>query len=568
MLAGLDVGGTHTDAVLMLGRRCVAKSKAATRFRDPLPGMIEALDALFAGGHDPAAVRRLTVSTTLGINALLTGTIERVGMLAVPGPGLPPALFWPFAGPGDDPFLRLLDGAQDHRGRITARPDLRKAERILRELEDLGARSIGIVAKFSPKNPELEQELGRVALKVFGPGTAVVLGSSVSGSLNFPRRLHTVWCNAALAETGRNFTRALGAAARRLGLACPIFVLRADAGSFTVAEATEEPASSMGSGPAASLLGVWALAGLDEDALMIDMGGTSTDLAVLADGQPLLSREGLRAAGRPTLIRTLVTDSMAVGGDSSLRVAGGVVSVGPDRLGPALALDPDAAASGSRPPTLTDAMNALGLCRVGHVERSLAALELLAADPGCPAAAKGDVPVLARLFIDKTLAAVKDGAEQLLAKVNSRPLYTIRELALDKKLRPARAVFIGGPAEALAKEAAKALDMPVLAPAESACANAIGAALARPTRSAELYADTLLGTVSIPGFGMKKSVDRRYDLDDATADLLDLFAKKDGPEQSGEVRIVYAERFAVLDGAAGRGRILRLKAQREAGLVS
>lgn len=565
MRAGLDVGGTHTDAVLMDGGRCVAWAKAPTRADDLLPGMVEALAALFSGGRDPARVRRLTVSTTLGLNALLTGATEPVGMLAVPGPGLAPALFWP----GDDPFFRLLDGAQDHRGRVTARPDLARAEAELRQLKERGARAVGIVVKFSPKNPELEQELGRLAARVFGPGAPVVLGASVSGSLNFPRRLHTVWCNAALAATAGNFSAALASSARRLGLSCPLCVLKADAGSFSLEEAATDPAATMGSGPAASLLGVWALCGVRDDALMIDMGGTSTDLALLADGEPLLSRNGFCAAGRPTLIRTLWTASLAVGGDSSLRCAGGVVSVGPDRSGPALALCDPATGEARRPPTLTDALNTLGLCGVGDQAVSAAALERLAREPGCPAAVRGNAGGLARLFVDKALAMVRDGAGALLADVNARPVYTIRELVVAKTLRPARAVFIGGPAGALAEEMARVLGLPVHAPAESAYANAIGAALARPTLSAELYADTLLKRMTIPDFGVDRPIERDYDLEDAKADMLEAFLRHGGGREGEEpAQIVFAERFAVLDAGAGRGRILRLRAQRAAGLAA
>lgn len=565
MLAGLDVGGTHTDAVLMDGGRCVAWAKAPTRQDDLLPGMLEALAALFSGGHDSACVRRLTVSTTLGLNALLTGATEPVGMLAVPGPGLDPTLFWH----GGDPFFRLLAGAQDHRGRVIARPDLAGAEAELRRLKESGARAVGIVVKFSPKNPELEQELGRLAARVFGPITPVVLGSSVSGSLNFPRRLHTVWCNAALAATAGRFSTALASSARRLGLVCPLCVLKADAGSFSLEKAATDPAATMGSGPAASLLGVWALCGVRDDALMIDMGGTSTDLALLADGEPLLSRSGLCAAGRPTLIRTLWTASLAVGGDSSLRCARDTVTVGPDRSGPALALCGPATGGTRRPPTLTDALNTLGLCTVGDPALSAAALERLAHEPECPVAVRGSAGGLARLFVDKALALVRDGAEALLADVNSRPVYTIRELMVAKTVRPARAVFIGGPAGALAEEAGRLLGLPAHAPAESAYANAIGAALARPTLSAELYADTLLGRMTIPDLGVDRSIERRYDLEDAKADMLDAFMRHDGEhEAEGPVQIVFAERFAVLDAGAGRGRILRVRAQHAAGLTA
>lgn len=588
MLAGLDVGGTHTDAVIADARsgRPAASVKTATRPDDPLPGIVEALERLFGeDGCEPARVRRLTVSTTLGLNALLTGTHEPVGMLALPGPGLDPALFW-----GDDPLLRVLPGAQDHRGRVIAEPDGASLASAFDACARHGARALGIVCKFSPKNPELEERLAEAAHKRFGPGMPVLTGARLSGSLDFPRRLHTVWCNAALSVPAQALLAALEAAARRLGLRCPLFLLKADAGSFSAAEAATDPAGTMGSGPAASLLGVWALMGHaapgGEDALMIDMGGTSTDLALLADGQPLLDRRGLSIAGRPTLTRGLMTRSIALGGDSCLRAAGGALALGPDRLGPALALVP--ADLGRRPPTLTDAANTLGLARLGDCRVSVKALENLARDPACPAEAAGNARALAELAVASAAALIRREADALLAEVNSRPVYTIRELLVDKALAPARAHVIGGPAKALAPALEKALGMRADVPEESAVANALGAALALPTRAAELYADTQLGRMTIPAFGLKKTIGRGYDLTEAEEDMRAAFTDRAGADRAGAgetetagtglqandtafenraPQMVFAESFAVLDENGGRGRIVRLRAQLAAGLA-
>jgi N-methylhydantoinase A/oxoprolinase/acetone carboxylase beta subunit len=586
MYAGLDVGGTHTDAVLLDARTgaCLDADKAPTRPDDVLPGVLEALAALFgdsarqpaqsSGGlPPPAAVRRLTVSTTLGLNSLLTGRTDPVGMIVLPGPGLDPRLFW-----GDDPLFHVLPGAQDHRGRIVEEPPAGAVAAAFAAIRRLKARAVGIVCKFSPKNPALEQALAALARQEFGPDMPLVLGAETSGSLDFPRRMHTVWCNAALAAVNARFLRSLGEALARMGFTCPLSVLKADAASFPAAEAARDPASCMGSGPAASLLGVWALSSgslaqaADADLVMIDMGGTSTDLAFLAKGHPLLAGKGLTVAGRPTLIRTLWTRSLALGGDSALRLVDGEPRVGPDRSGPALALQPDAAST--RPPTQTDALNVLGLTRLGDVRISRAALAKLAAAPDCPPAfppafpkeAKDNPEALAELFVRTALSRVAGAVRALLAEVNSRPVYTIRELLLTQALAPAYAVFIGGPAKALAGMAENALRLPVLAPEESAWANALGAALALPGKSAELYADTLLGRMSVPDFSLEKNIDRGYSLDEAKKDLLAAFAAG-ADDASPAAQIRYAESFAMIDDRGRRGRTIRVSAQRAAGLA-
>jgi N-methylhydantoinase A/oxoprolinase/acetone carboxylase beta subunit len=304
---------------------------------------------------------------------------------------------------------------------------------------------------------------------------------------------------------------------------------------------------------------------------MIDMGGTSTDLALMAGGYPLLAPQGLTVRGRPTLVRSLWTRSLALGGDSSLRAADGAVSVGPYRSGPALSLNRD---DGLRPPTLTDALNVLGLAELGDVALSRRALEALAAAPGSPTP---DAAALARLCLDKALSMLAEGCAALLAEVNSQPAHTIRDLLVSHVIRPERAVFIGGPAPALAASTQQVLGLPVIAPPESGVANAVGAALALPTRSAELYADTQLGRMSIPDFGLERSIDKNYRLEQARRDLREAFAASAGSEdpsatalrgpERDEIQIVGEESFAMLDDRGGRGRIIRVRAQQPAGLL-
>lgn len=575
MLIGLDVGGTHTDAVLIHADSAaiVNAVKVPTQRESVLPGIVEALENVLEG-HPPGKVRRVTVSSTLGLNALLTGNGARVGMLVVPGPGIDPALFW-----GPDPLFYSLSGALDHRGRLIARPDEQEIRDAISHIRAQGAEAVCVVCKFSPKNTGLEEELREMAQEVFGPATPVVTGASAGGSLNFPRRMHTAWCNAALTNISKDFTCALKGAAVRLGLACPLAVLKADAGVFSLERSAADPASSMGSGPAASLLGVWAFASrehaaAERDLLMIDMGGTTTDLALTFRGHPLLAPEGLRVQGRPTLIRSLWTRSIPLGGDSSLRIEEGRLSVGPDRSGPALALD--AKALGQRPPTLTDALNVLELADTGNREHSFQALQTLASQSGSPVP---DARPLAALFVQNTLERIKSETEALLAEVNARPVYTIRELLVESGIRPGAAVFIGGPAKALARSAGEALGLPVFVPEESAVANALGAALARPTATADLYADTLLGHMSIPDFGVERTIDRNYGLEQARRDMLDAFrsgndsstalawTEGDAPSSAPEPQTVFAESFAMLDDRGGRGRTIRLRMQQPAGLL-
>jgi N-methylhydantoinase A/oxoprolinase/acetone carboxylase beta subunit len=405
-------------------------------------------------------------------------------------------------------------------------------------------------AKFGPKNPELEELMASEAGEAFrGP---LVAASSLFGGLNLPRRLASAVLNAAVSRLYAGFLEDLEKASRELGLNAEILILKSDGGVMTAAEARRVPAAALAAGPSASLLGLWSLSrGGGGDALMADVGGTSTDLAVLSRGKPLMTPQGLRIAGRDTLVRGLLTWSVALGGDTDLILGPDGFVPEPRRRGPALALDPEGAASG-RPPTLTDALNVLGRCEVGRPEISRAAFARLGADP----------EALAADACGAALKRLKEAADEFLERANRQPCYTVSDFLVDWKLAPERAVLLGGPARALAPLASGPLGLPAEAPPEASYANALGAALARPTAEAELYADTALETVSIPTLNVRRRIGRDYTLEDAKRDLLEAMG---GPESG--VKLTMAESFNQMGGRGRAGKVIRVKAQEPPGLM-
>jgi N-methylhydantoinase A/oxoprolinase/acetone carboxylase beta subunit len=139
-----------------------------------------------------------------------------------------------------------------------------------------------------------------------------------------------------------------------------------------LSRALDAPVQSIFSGPAASVMGILATSTADEDLLMLDIGGTTSDIALFAAGEPLLEREGIAIEGRPTLVRAIHVESIGIGGDSLIHVEGTVVKTGPQRLGPCMA-------AGGTEPSLMDALNVLGIAQFGEVERSREGLAALAA---------------------------------------------------------------------------------------------------------------------------------------------------------------------------------------------
>ncbi|MDR3037890.1 MAG: hydantoinase/oxoprolinase family protein [Candidatus Adiutrix sp.] len=552
MYLGIDVGGTHTDgAGLDENFEIIRTVKIPTRSADIPGSLAEALGRLLAGG-DPARVRRLAVSSTLGLNAILTGQADRVGVLAGGGPGLPVEYF------GAGPLYEPLSGLQNHLGEILVPQNPAEAREAAARLLEQGAEAFAVISKFGPKNPEAEIIMAE-AVRAVAPDKPLTAAGRLVGRLNFPRRLNTAVFNSAVSRLYENFIRDLAAAARDFGLTCPLRLLTADGGALSPEEALAKPALTLASGPAAGLLGLWSLAGLTGDALMVDIGGTSTDLAIVADGRPLTTAEGLEIAGQPTLIRAFLTRSLALGGDLGLELQAGRVGFAARREGPALALSPEEEA-GRRPPTFTDALNVLGLTQVGRTDISRRALAGL--DPGSTPEAT------ANLALNRALELIGRAARDFLGQANSRPIYTLGAIRLARPVQPTRAAFLGGPAEALARPVAEALGLKAVIPPYAALANAIGAARSRPSPTAELYADTALGTWSIPALGLSKAIGHDYTLARAETDIL--AALKDalaGLPEAGPPQVTEAESFNQLTGRGRADKVIRVRAQARPGFL-
>ncbi|MDR2386201.1 MAG: hypothetical protein LBE80_01280, partial [Deltaproteobacteria bacterium] len=338
MILGVDVGGTHTDAVLLEEIsdnlvKTVDAAKARTKIR-VIESLTEVFDELLTGDR-AAKLTRLTVSTTLGLNSLLTNTADPVGVMTTGGPGLDldPEIF--------GPLYLALPGQQDHRGHVLEPLEPNSVKRAAKKLINQGAISLVVASKFGPKNPELEDLMFKAASEVHSG--QVMAASKLFGRLNFPRRLGGAVLNAAVKSLYDRFINDLSEIALKRGLKCPIYILKADGGVMDLDSARERPVLALAAGPAASLLGLWALNQEDEkqDVLMVDMGGTTTDLAVLSRGHPLLTSDGLTLAGRPTLVRGLLTHSIALGGDTDLAPEDGKLVPKPRRRGPALSLAPN-----------------------------------------------------------------------------------------------------------------------------------------------------------------------------------------------------------------------------------
>ena len=556
---GIDAGGTHTDAVLCDPQGVVAAAKAPTN-HDDLPASVRAAlaaprDALRARGGDGqlGRVTRVGLGSTLAVNALVQGKADRVGLLLSAGPGLDPRRF----AIGDR--VLVAPGGLDHRGVEVSPLRTDGLPAVLRRWKEDGVAAVACAGKFSPRNPAHEQALADTARAA---GLHAATGHTLSGQLNFPRRIATAYYNAAVRRLLSAFLDAVEQELAREGIRAPVFLLKADGGSLPAAAARREPVQSILSGPAASVMGVAALHAVlrDDDAsLLLDVGGTTTDIALYAQGSPVLDRDGMIIDGRRTLVRALATLSIGVGGDSRLTPRdGGGIDVGPRRDGPARAF-------GGPHPTLLDALNVHALQRggnpAGNAPASLDAMTALAAGMGlAPEEA-------ARRAVEEALARIAGAAATLLERVNARPVYTLAALKGLRALAPRRAWVVGGPAAMLRPLLENALDMPARCPDHADVANAVGAALALPTATLDVYAtvtaDSRRRLLRAPALDIREALPPGATLRSVSDRALELLREamlRDDPDGDPAVEVLEASEFATLEDGRG-ARDLRVRCQ-------
>jgi N-methylhydantoinase A/oxoprolinase/acetone carboxylase beta subunit len=550
LLVGIDVGGTYTDAALIHNGRVVKTVKIPTSGENLLDCLLAALDGLLED-TDPRQIERIVLSTTLITNLLVQDRLEPVPLLLVPGPGANPDLY------GFPKPHSCIPGAIDYRGREIAPLDLGAAADALRKFAREGFCKVAVAGKFSPRNPAHELKIAELAAKSF-PQMELGLSHQVCGFLNFPRRAITTWLTMATRLASSAFVESVNSALKARRLGAPTYLLKADGGALPLGIARDRPVETVFSGPAASALGALALAGREESAVVMDVGGTTTDLALILDGQPLLASRGIAVQGWYTHIRALAVRSLPVGGDSAVTVEKQELRIGSERRGPAYCL-------GGPAPTPTDALRYLGLTEIG--DRSLA--EQAMAEIG---RVLGISPEQAAARILKQVVdQICRGVEEMFMTWEQEPAYRIWEVMRRKKGRPKRVIGLGGGAKALVPKIAQALGGEALIPLYAPSANAIGAALARPTAYVTLHADTERGIFTIEEVGRQEPLPKtdRFSLEEArelARRYLALEAARVGADYDvGET--IYAEEFNLVRGWRTVGRIFHVVMQVPPGIV-
>jgi N-methylhydantoinase A/oxoprolinase/acetone carboxylase beta subunit len=351
---GIDTGGTYTDAALVdsASGNVIAAAKALTTRRDLSIGIGAAIDDVFRQPRaetgevqpQPTDVNLIALSTTLATNAIVEGQGSPICLILI---GYDPELIQQYGFEDDlvtDDVVYIGGGHDIHGDEAVPLDEAALREAILARGDRVEA--FGVSGYFGVRNPAHELR----AKEIIESMTAlpVTCGHELTSRLNSVRRATTVALNARLVPLLRELIDTLRHTLVERSLAAPLMVVKGD-GSLVRAEwALQRPIETILSGPAASAVGGWHLAG-QGDALfqgdvprdtpsavwVMDVGGTTTDIAALRDGRPRLSPEGAQVGRWRTMVEAVDVHTVGLGGDSSVRLDGDRrLIIGPQRVVP------------------------------------------------------------------------------------------------------------------------------------------------------------------------------------------------------------------------------------------
>lgn len=363
---GLDVGGTHTDAVVVdSADRVITWTKKRTT-PEVSEGVAAALDGILEQlGGQARRVGRVMLGSTHGINAVLQRKgLARVAVLRLGGPAtesVPPLISWPRdlreAIVAD---VEIQPGGYYVEGRPIQAPDRARMRAFLERNADR-IDAVAVTGVFSPAYREHELEVAELVREIL-PSTVTTSLSHEIGSLGLLARENATVLNAALSRVAAEVTASLQAVLRHRGISTPTFFAQNDGTLMGMDLAMRFPVLTIGSGPANSIRGAAFLTGMT-DALVADVGGTSTDFGVLAGGFPREATMGAEIAGVRTNFRMPDVMSLGLGGGTIVADDSDDPQVGPASLG--FRLTTEALCFGGRTATLTDAAVLAGRADIG-----------------------------------------------------------------------------------------------------------------------------------------------------------------------------------------------------------
>ena len=565
MLLGLDVGGTFTDAVIIDGHRVVATAKRRTTKNNLMNGIGEALDAVLEG-YDASNIEQVTLSTTVVTNTIVEGKEKPVDLYVVTGPGRNVDDIFPVS-----PIY--LQGYTDHRGIVVEHTPADAVRGIANMVQARSGTDLAAVsAKFGVRNPQEELSITEELKNTYH---TISNGSLLSGSLNFPRRTISAYFNSAVTLVFTVFKENVEDALRARNIVAPLHILKADGGSLPIEHMVSRPVETAFTGPAATVLGLSALGVIgNQHTVALDIGGTTTDISLWKHGRPLMTKNGVSIREYPSAVRSFAVTSVGIGGESVVRFKNGNLTVGPERVGPSVAL-------GGIEPTLGDALIVLGHANYGDFNLASRALQDLA-DAIQATLQSNNINTsnnqltliktasdVAKLILQNALETIQRGVDEVITVENKRPIYVVADIVNPDIFVPEHIVVVGGTAPSLGASIGEYMDLPITIPENAAVANAIGAALALSTIELTVHVDTKRRLLVIPELGIKQqncTLKRAEQVVERAKEVLSEEALRLGLDTAQEIEVISIEDFPVVEGWQSMERLITVKVQLAAGV--
>ncbi len=329
-VVGIDTGGTYTDGVLMdyASREVLASAKTLTTYDDLTRGILDVLKKIQI--DNPSRVKLVGISSTLATNFIAEGNTKPVGLILM---GYDPDLIESYG--LDSRFATgnyaYFQGGHNAQGEQQSPPDLEGIKTWIRDQGDK-LEALAISSYFSPLNPEHEEQAMQAVQEI--TDIPVVLGHQLSTQLDSIKRATTASLNASLVAVMHEFIQAVKASLKDLGLKAPLMIVKGDGSLMPYTEAARKPVETILSGPAASTIGGRFLSGLDA-ALVVDVGGTTTDMALIENGNITVSGQGARVGDMETSVQAASIRTVCIGCDSRISIKSAKeFQVGPNRVVP------------------------------------------------------------------------------------------------------------------------------------------------------------------------------------------------------------------------------------------
>ena len=365
MRIGIDVGGTHTDAVLIDGHDVLASTKALTS-EDVKGGVLTALDEILATSgiaHD--AIQAVMIGTTQFTNAVIERrelsptAIVRVGLPS--GEMIPPMIDWPEDIAAElGRHVYMVHGGRTYDGFPIGDLDDAEIDAAIADIRQHGIDLVAISAVFSPSDPAQELYVAeRVRAQL--PDARMTLSHRVGG-MGLLERENAAILNTSLLPLADKVVQAFGDALAERDIRCPFYISQNDGTLMSAAFAAAFPALTFSSGPTNSLRGASLLTRLN-DAIVVDIGGTTSDIGVLQGGFPRQSNVAIDVGGVRTNFRMPDIQAIGLGGGSLVSADG--LTIGPRSVGYRLVTE--GLVFGGETLTSTDITVASGAARIGEV---------------------------------------------------------------------------------------------------------------------------------------------------------------------------------------------------------